>query len=49
MAAVLTAALEAGIWHMATAPAYGPAERFLGQALRTLQQRQQYVTERRNS
>ena len=39
MAAVLEAALEAGIWHIETAPAYGPAERFLGQALRTLQQR----------
>jgi predicted aldo/keto reductase-like oxidoreductase len=38
MAAVLEAALAAGIWHIETAPAYGPAERFLGQALRTLQQ-----------
>ena len=40
MAAVLEAALEAGLWHLETAPAYGPAERFLGQALRTLQQEQ---------
>ncbi|MEY4430964.1 MAG: hypothetical protein RLZZ533_900 [Cyanobacteriota bacterium] len=38
MAAVLEAALQAGIWHIETAPAYGPAERFLGQALRTLEQ-----------
>ena len=40
MAAVLAAALEAGIWHIETAPAYGPAERFLGQALRALEQQQ---------
>ena len=34
MAEVLTAALAAGINHIETAPAYGPAEAFLGQALR---------------
>ena len=34
MAAVLDAALAAGINHLETAPAYGPAERYLGQALR---------------
>ena len=36
MAAVLEAAIEAGITHLETAPAYGPAERFLGQALQAL-------------
>lgn len=36
MAAVLEAALAAGINHIETAPAYGPAERFLGQALAAL-------------
>ena len=34
MAEVLDAALAAGINHVETAPAYGPAEAFLGQALR---------------
>lgn len=34
MQAVVDAALEAGINHLETAPAYGPAETFLGQALR---------------
>ena len=38
MQAVLEAALRAGINHIETAPAYGPAERFLGQALARLQQ-----------
>ena len=38
MAAVLEAALAAGIRHVETAPAYGPAEAFLGQALRRLEQ-----------
>jgi predicted aldo/keto reductase-like oxidoreductase len=37
MEAVLRAALAAGINHLETAPAYGPAERFLGQGLRRLQ------------
>jgi predicted aldo/keto reductase-like oxidoreductase len=37
MQAVLEAALQAGINHIETAPAYGPAERFLGQALARLQ------------
>ncbi|MEB3184728.1 MAG: aldo/keto reductase [Cyanobacteriota bacterium] len=37
MEAVLRAALRAGINHLETAPAYGPAERFLGRALRQLQ------------
>ncbi len=37
MEAVLRAALAVGINHLETAPAYGPAERFLGQALRRLQ------------
>jgi len=37
MEAVLRAALRAGINHLETAPAYGPAERFLGGALRQLQ------------
>ena len=36
MAAVLQAALAAGIRHIETAPAYGPAEAYLGQALRSL-------------
>ena len=31
--AVIAAALAAGINHIETAPAYGPAERFLGQHL----------------
>jgi predicted aldo/keto reductase-like oxidoreductase len=39
MAAVLEAALEAGINHLETAPAYGPAEAYLGQALEALGQR----------
>jgi uncharacterized protein len=37
MEAVLRAALEAGINHLETAPAYGPAETFLGQALAALE------------
>ena len=36
MASVLDAALAAGINHVETAPAYGMAERYLGQALRSL-------------
>jgi len=36
MEAVLRAALKAGINHIETAPAYGPAESFLGQALAAL-------------
>ncbi|QVL54578.1 MAG: aldo/keto reductase [Cyanobium sp. M30B3] len=36
MEAVLRAALAAGINHLDTAPAYGPAESFLGQALAAL-------------
>jgi len=36
MQAVVWAALEAGINHLETAPAYGPAETFLGQTLRHL-------------
>jgi predicted aldo/keto reductase-like oxidoreductase len=36
MEAVLRAALAAGINHLETAPAYGPAETFLGQALSAL-------------
>ena len=36
MAAVLNAALAAGINHVETAPAYGRAERYLGEALRAL-------------
>lgn len=36
MLAVLRAALAAGINHLETAPAYGPAETFLGQALASL-------------
>ena len=39
MAAVLDAALDAGINHVETAPAYGRAEQHLGTALRALQQR----------
>ncbi|MFQ6537554.1 MULTISPECIES: aldo/keto reductase [Aphanothece] len=38
MEAVLRAALDAGINHLETAPAYGPAERFLGQGLRRLRE-----------
>ncbi len=37
MAAVLEAAIAAGINHIETAPAYGPAERFLGEALTRLE------------
>jgi predicted aldo/keto reductase-like oxidoreductase len=37
MESVLRAALAAGINHLETAPAYGPAETFLGQALAALQ------------
>lgn len=37
MEAVLRAALSAGINHLETAPAYGPAEPFLGQALGQLE------------
>ncbi len=37
MESVLRAALGAGINHLETAPAYGPAETFLGQALTALQ------------
>ncbi len=36
MASVVEAALAAGINHLETAPAYGPAETFLGEALRRL-------------
>ncbi len=39
MAAVLTAALAAGMNHVETAPAYGMAERYLGLALRALKER----------
>ena len=39
MADVLEAAVAAGINHVETAPAYGPAEAFLGEALRRLAQR----------
>lgn len=39
MQAVLDAAVAAGIRHVETAPAYGPAEAFLGQALQRLQAR----------
>jgi predicted aldo/keto reductase-like oxidoreductase len=39
MAVVLEAARAAGINHLETAPAYGPAERFLGQALAGLARR----------
>ena len=38
MTAVLREACRSGINHLETAPAYGPAERFLGQALNTLKQ-----------
>ena len=38
MREVLQAAVEAGINHLETAPAYGPAEGFLGQGLRALTQ-----------
>ncbi len=38
MAAVLEAAVAAGIRHLETAPAYGPAEAFLGAALQRLEQ-----------
>ena len=37
MVSVLRAAIEAGINHLETAPAYGPAERFLGHALDRLE------------
>ena len=37
MTSVLRAALNAGINHLETAPAYGPAEHFLGQALQRLE------------
>ena len=37
MVSVLRAALNAGINHLETAPAYGPAECFLGQALQRLE------------
>mgnify|MGYP006277374093 CR=1 FL=1 len=39
LAAVLDAALAAGINHIETAPAYGPAEAFLGEALAALEAR----------
>ena len=39
LATVLDAALDAGINHLETAPAYGPAETFLGQALAGLERR----------
>ena len=39
MAAVLEAAIAAGINHVETAPAYGAAELYLGQALKTLSAR----------
>ena len=39
MEAVVSAALRAGINHIETAPAYGPAERLLGQALAQLERR----------
>ena len=38
MEAVLRAALAAGINHIETAPAYGPAESFLGQAQKRFRQ-----------
>ncbi len=38
MYAVVEAALLAGINHIETAPAYGPAEKFLGQALKRLRE-----------
>ncbi len=40
MGAVLEAALAVGINHLETAPAYGPAESFLGAALQDLEARQ---------
>ncbi|MCP9807843.1 aldo/keto reductase [Cyanobium sp. HWJ4-Hawea] len=40
MGAVLRAALDAGINHLETAPAYGPAESFLGDALAKLRREQ---------
>ena len=39
MAVVLEAAVAAGIRHVETAPAYGPAEAFLGEALQGLERR----------
>ena len=36
MTAVLDAAVDAGINHLETAPAYGPAEQFLGEAIANL-------------
>ncbi len=39
MEALLTAAMAAGINHLETAPAYGPAESFLGAALQELERR----------
>ena len=39
MERVLSAAIEAGINHLETAPAYGPAETFLGRALKALEGR----------
>lgn len=38
MREVVQAAITAGINHLETAPAYGPAEQFLGESLRTLAQ-----------
>ena len=38
MLSVLRSARDAGINHVETAPAYGPAETFLGQALKQLDQ-----------
>jgi predicted aldo/keto reductase-like oxidoreductase len=46
MEAVLGAALAAGINHLETAPAYGPAEAFLGQALQRLGRRDPAARER---
>ena len=43
MQSVLAAALAAGINHLETAPAYGPAEQHLGQALRKLAVRRDQV------
>lgn len=40
MATVLEAAVAVGIRHVETAPAYGPAEAFLGKALQRLQRRE---------
>lgn len=39
LAAVLDAAIASGIRHIETAPAYGPAEAFLGEALTALEER----------